>query len=111
MAIGTVAARLFGALGLVLALNFAPGQIRAQSVEQPPLLPLVDANGVNLATGNLSLPGLDVAVPGMARQSQNVFVAATRTISDVDSFSNSWTISSEAFAMNGLAPNYYATVS
>ncbi|BEV12100.1 RHS repeat-associated core domain-containing protein [Asticcacaulis sp. DW145] len=61
--------------------------------EQPAILPIVDQNGVNLATGEFTLPGLNLEVPGLARSSQNVLRASTGGVKDIDNFSDSWSIS------------------
>ncbi|HWV45994.1 MAG TPA: hypothetical protein VN039_08250, partial [Nitrospira sp.] len=59
-------ALLFGAL--------AGGGANAQSIVQPPLANVIDANGVNLTTGKFNLPGLDVGIgsgqSGLSRVTQ-----------------------------------------
>lgn len=87
------AARVGALLAAFVAITTASAL--AQDATQPPLLPIVDPNGVNLATGELTMPGLDVAAGGMARVSQSVLKAATRTVSDVDNFSDSFSISDD----------------
>jgi RHS repeat-associated protein len=87
------AARM-GAFATALVSFVAAAGAFAQDATQPPSLPLVDENGVNLASGELSLPGLDVATGGLARSSQTVLRAAGG-INDVDNFSDSWSTSAD----------------
>ncbi len=93
-------------LGVVFAMAgiLAAGESAAQSVSQPPLLQTTDSNGVNLATGTFTLPGLDVGVgvggSGLGRSTQ-VYLDKTATLRDVDNFSGLLTTQGVPISFNG----------
>jgi hypothetical protein len=66
----------------------------AQTIAQPPVLQVIDQNGVNLATGLPNAVGINIGIgaggSGISRQSQS-YRAASGGVSNVDNFSGSWT--------------------
>lgn len=97
----TWAARM-GVLAASFISCFVAANAFAQDASQPPALPLVDDNGVNLLTGDLSLPGIDVETAGIARVSQSVR-RAEGSINDVDNVSDSWSVSESIQYTSGFA--------
>ncbi len=81
LSLRSMCAKLFG-VAMALAGILAAGEAAAQSTIQAPLLQTVDSNGVNMADGSFSVPGLDVGAgtggSGIARHAVTTFGGSTR---------------------------------
>ncbi|HWV46666.1 MAG TPA: hypothetical protein VN039_11710, partial [Nitrospira sp.] len=85
------------AAGFALLAALATGGAKAQSIVQPPVASIIDGNGVNLATGKLQLPNLDLGIggngSGLARSTNSFLSDTTSTAGTADNFSGSMVVS------------------
>ncbi len=82
-----------GVVALAAAAFMPAGSALAQNIVQPPVVSVIDGNGVNLATGKFQLPNLDVGIggqgSGLARATQTFLNDPTNTNGIADNFSGS----------------------
>ena len=99
--VGVIVAGVAGLIGAGTA------QSQSLSQPQPPVLSVVDSNGVNLATGLPNLPGLSVEIgaggSGIGRQAQS-YLAANGNIINAENFAGSWTAEFLAYGADQIGP-------